>query len=138
MTIKKLLRTVDFLDMLKTEIGLPSDYALSHVLGVTRQQISRYRNGHDFFSEEVCMKAAAHLRLDAAYVLTCIAAERAKCTPAKEALETLAKKLAALGLAVGLGFGAGAVPEQAHAGKVSNINYTKQRRKLAAGAALAV
>lgn len=37
------MRTADFLDALRSRYAIPSDYALAPMLGVTRQQVSRYR-----------------------------------------------------------------------------------------------
>jgi transcriptional regulator with XRE-family HTH domain len=71
------MKTVEFLDALRARHGLPSDYALAALLGVTRQTISKYRNGADFFGDQMAVKVAGLLELDPCYVMACAHAERA-------------------------------------------------------------
>jgi len=71
-------KTVDFLDAVKATQGIESDYALSPILGLSRAQLSRYRSGNDFMGDLVAMKVAELLKVDPAYVIACLAAERAE------------------------------------------------------------
>lgn len=84
--------TVDFLNALRERLSV-TDYALARELGVTKQQVSRYRHRHDLFSDELAERAAELLQLDPGYVLACIAAERTKSERARRTWEALAKKL---------------------------------------------
>lgn len=72
------MNTAEYLDALRDELKLPSDYALHKTLGVTRQQISRYRNGHDVFSDEISLKVADLLRKHPGMVMLDMHRERAK------------------------------------------------------------
>lgn len=92
--------TADFLDLLREKFQLPSDYAVSKLLGVSRQAISHYRHGNDSFSDEAAMKVAEFLNLEPGYVVACCRAQRAS-TPALIGMwETLAKKLSAASTAL--------------------------------------
>ena len=71
------MKTADFLDALKARHNLPSDYAAAKFLGLTQAQVSRYRNGRDFFGDVVAMRVAELLDMPPGYVLACIHAERA-------------------------------------------------------------
>lgn len=70
------MKTVDFLDAVKTRYDLPSDYALAAFMEVSKQKISSYRSGHTL-GDDVAVKMAELLNLPPAYVLACVHAERA-------------------------------------------------------------
>ena len=89
--------TLEFLDAVKTKHGLPSDYALSIKLDLTRSSISRFKLGKDFLGDETAMKVAHLLDLDPAYVVACIHAERAKKPAEKQLWERMAMNIGALG-----------------------------------------
>lgn len=70
--------TVEFLDAVKASKSVPSDYALAPVLGVTRSQISRFRNGKDYLGDSTAIRVAELLELPPAFVVACVHAERSK------------------------------------------------------------
>ena len=59
--------------------GILSDYALAKLLWLTRQTVSAHKSGSaKAFGDETGQRIAELLDLDPAYVLACLAAERAK------------------------------------------------------------
>lgn len=72
------MNTGEFLDAVKARHALPSDYALAKRLGWTPQRISGYRTKYRELDDDGCIQIAAELELPPAYVMACIAAERAK------------------------------------------------------------
>lgn len=103
--------TTKWLDQAKEKLGL-SDYALAPLLGVTRSQMSRYRNGHDYLSDDAAIKLAELLGLDnPAPVIASAHAERSKSDEVRAFWERLAGVAAGLVVAVGVVGG----PSQAEA-----------------------
>jgi hypothetical protein len=94
------MKTVDFLDAVKTRHDLPSDYALAAFMEVSKQKISSYRSGHTL-GDDVAVKVAELLDMAPGYVLACVHAERS--TDA-----TLAKVWLSLAKAAKKGTGAAA------------------------------
>lgn len=86
--------TVEFIDALKARNGVPSDYALAKVLGVTQQTVSRWRVGKDFLGDSTAITVGKLLQIDPAYILACSHAERARQEPEKAIWQGLAAKLA--------------------------------------------
>lgn len=86
--------TASLVRALKARTGIESDYGIAKHLGVTKQTLSNYRTGVTAMSPEIGMQVADELGLDQGYVLACLAAERAKRPPEKEAWERVAKRLA--------------------------------------------
>lgn len=75
--------TIQWLDAAKQMHSL-SDYALAPKLGVGRGQISRYRNGLDFLSDDAALKLAGLMGMDnAAEIIASAHAERAKSEDAR-------------------------------------------------------
>ncbi|KVD37924.1 helix-turn-helix domain-containing protein [Burkholderia ubonensis] len=68
--------TIDWLDAVKARLDLPSDYAAAKVLGVTRQAVSSWRNGHQPLPEEMCLKMAEILDVSPFEVLATVKIER--------------------------------------------------------------
>lgn len=94
--------TTKWLDLAKDQLGL-SDYALAPMLGVTRSQMSRYRNGHDFLSDDAAIKLAGLLGLEnPAPIIASAHAERAKSDDARLFWERLAGVAASLAMCVGV------------------------------------
>ncbi len=125
--------TVEFLDAIREKYNLDSDGKAAKLLGVSRQRMSNYRNGHDTLGEEIALKAAELLELPQGYVLSCIQAERSKRPQVRDAWEKIAKSLAASLAAAFLGVSALATPTPSQAAPVSEINpdihYAKRRRR---------
>lgn len=79
------MRTPEYLDLARQQLGLPSDYALQKPLGVTKQQLSRWRTGVDSFSNGVALRIAELTSLQAERVLIDAQIEKAK-TPEEKAV----------------------------------------------------
>lgn len=72
--------------------GILSDYALAKLLGLTRQTISAHKSGSaKAFGDETGERIAQLLDLDPAYVLACLAAERAKRPDVRATWQRVAK-----------------------------------------------
>lgn len=83
-----------FLDAVKTKHGLTSDYQLAKFLGWSQQRITKYRTGKSpTFDDEAAAQVAAALDLDAAYVMACMAAQRAKTDASRKTWEKAARLL---------------------------------------------
>ncbi len=130
--------TNDFLNAVKANTGAVSDYVLAQKLGLTRAAISKYRNNKSILDDEVCLKVARILDIDAGIVLTAIHAERAKTTEEKTAWTALFESLGGMAAALVVGVmlsvptdasaSAGATPKTSHNSNL-NIHYTKRRSK---------
>jgi len=95
--------TNKYLDAVKAKTGAPSDYALAAILGITKQQISKYRNKGEYLGDGACMEAARILEIDPLIILAEIQAEKAKSEPAKAVWKQLYEKLGGMAAAVTLG-----------------------------------
>ncbi len=93
----------NYLDALKAKTGATSDYKLAQILGVTRAQISKYRNGYDAFSDEMCLKVAKILEVDPYLMLASSHAERAKNKDEKSAWTALFERLGGMAASIALG-----------------------------------
>lgn len=92
--------TADFLDDLKAKHGITSDYALAKLLGMRRQQVSRYRTGTSTFDDETAIKIAELLEVNQGYVMASMRAQLAKEAHVRNAWEKAAKALG--GIAAGV------------------------------------
>ncbi|MES2163369.1 MAG: hypothetical protein V4476_19620 [Pseudomonadota bacterium] len=72
------MKTTEYLDAVKAKLDLPSDYALSKVLGITRESVSALRNAKNCMGIETCMKVAEILGIDEHIVYSDAQLERAK------------------------------------------------------------
>lgn len=93
--------TREFLDALSRRWGGATDYAIAKRLGVSKQSISNYRSGIRCISDELAIRIAAELELDPAYVLACVNAERQPEPAVSRVWLELARRLAAVVLALG-------------------------------------
>lgn len=134
--------TIQWLDAAKQMHSL-SDYALAPKLGISRSQMSKYRGGADFLSDDAAIKMAELLGLDdAGQIIASAHAERAKSEQSREFWAQLADRLQGVAvsvlLAAGLA-GAGAFsPDAAAASRSQNqsnstdaiyTSYKSGRRK---------
>lgn len=94
------MKTVNFLDAIKTRYRLPSDYALAHFLGVSKAVISSYRVRKSRLDDAIALKVAKLLELDPGYVAACIHAERARRDDVREMWQKTANALKRSGGAV--------------------------------------
>lgn len=134
------MNTCELLDSAKAALGLPSDYALSKWLGVTRSMMSRYRCGKDHLGDEYALKIAEALKIHPGAVLAAIHAERSKRPAVKKAWEKIARQLGTAAsvfftvfLAIFL-FSASPSPAQASAAQhVENVYYVNVGAKVTKG-----
>lgn len=85
--------TIEFLDAIKTQEGITSDYALAKFLREGHTRISNYRVGRAHFDGEMCLKVERILGLPEGLVAASIEAERAKCTEVKTMWQHVAQAL---------------------------------------------
>jgi len=79
------MKPSEYLDQARKELGLPSDYALQKPLQLSKQQLSKYRNDQDAFSDEVAIRIATVLELPVWRVLVDMHTFRAKSPEARAA-----------------------------------------------------
>lgn len=73
-----MLTTTDWLNALKHQKKISSDYGIAKLLGVTRQTISKYVHQHDYLGPETAAKVADELGIDAAIIYAACHAERSR------------------------------------------------------------
>jgi hypothetical protein len=72
------MKTSDYLDALRVELKLPSDYALMKVLGLSKSMVSCYRQNSQPFSDPIAMKVAELLKKQPAFVVLDMRRQSAK------------------------------------------------------------
>ena len=101
--------TLEFIDALKARHGLDSDYAIAKLLDITRASLSSYRTGKTHFSDDVAIRVAELLELDAGYVMACIASERARSPQVKAQWKHTAEMLYGIAATVTIAIGVGLI-----------------------------
>ena len=97
--------TTKWLDKAKEHLGL-SDYALAPLIGVSKSQMSRYRTGLDFLSDDAAIKLAELLGMDSpAQIIASAHAERAKSAEVREFWSAWAERLGGIAAGVFLAVG---------------------------------
>ena len=117
--------TVQYLDALKARLDLPSDYAAAKVLGVTRQAVSKYRNGLSVFDENTAIRAAELLSLDPLEVIAACKAESAPDSHIRRVWENAWGKATGATATTALAaciVGLAAAPSPAHSAPLSSDN----------------
>jgi DNA-binding XRE family transcriptional regulator len=99
------MKTTEYLDAVKTRLKLPSDYALSKVLGITRESVSALRNGKNCMGIETCMKVAEILGIDEHIVYSDAQLERAKTPELMQFWLAVSEKFSASFTDLLLGYG---------------------------------
>ncbi|MFC3151779.1 hypothetical protein ACFOEK_12135 [Litoribrevibacter euphylliae] len=69
--------TQEFFQEICETYELTSAYSVAKILDVTSPTAQRWRNGNHSFDDESAVKVAAILGYEPAYILACMAAERA-------------------------------------------------------------
>lgn len=121
--------TTKWLDKAKEKMGGISDYALAPKLGLSRSQISNYRNGRDFLSDDAAMKLAELLEIDPTQIIASAHAERAKSEPARAFWMQWAERLGGVTAAAVIGVGLSAAPAPAKASYADSVYYVNKRKR---------
>lgn len=79
------MKTIEYLDAVKTELNISSDYALSKALEISKQAVSRYYSKGSSFDDDVARKVASLLGKHPGLVMLDMHRERAQ-TPETQAL----------------------------------------------------
>lgn len=95
-----MLTTDQLLDAAKTAAGITSDYRLARTIPVSDNTLYNWRHGITSPDEERSARLAEMAGLDVGYVLTCMAAARAKDEGLKSAWSMLAKRLEGIAAAL--------------------------------------
>jgi hypothetical protein len=77
-TKESTMKPSEYLDALRDELHLPSDYALIKELGVSKGAISNYRNNKTHFDDAVCRRVAELLGKHPGLVMIDMARERSR------------------------------------------------------------
>jgi transcriptional regulator with XRE-family HTH domain len=108
------VRTVEYLEALKKKLGISSDYGLQRPLSVTKQAVSRYRNGGTF-DHVVAARVARVLGVPELRVIADMELERAQSEEHRELWRRLARKVAGVLVPAALAIGAASFPMPAEA-----------------------
>lgn len=84
--------TIEYLDMIKRKLSLPSDYALANALGITRESVSQLRNGKTSMGIETALKAGEFLGIDGHAIYADSQIERAKKPEIREFWLSISEK----------------------------------------------
>lgn len=84
--------TIEYLDLIKLRLSLPSDYALAKALGVTRESVSQLRSGKTSMGIETAMKAGEYLHIDGHTIYADSQIERAKKPEIREFWRSVSEK----------------------------------------------
>lgn len=95
--------TIEFLNAVIAKTGAASDYATAKKLGVTVSTVSLWRTGKGTMSNEMGLKVALILEINADIVLAALQSERAKTEGEKKAWFALFEKLGGIAAAAVLG-----------------------------------
>lgn len=68
--------TRQYMEQLKKQLGIESDYALAKHLRVSKTTVSNYRNGYSAFSPAVCHRVAEILNVQPGIVVACMEVDR--------------------------------------------------------------
>lgn len=71
------MTTIEYLQAVKTRLGITSDYALAARLGITRSAVSKLQMGKGIFGDDVALTVAQILDLNPLVVIAQANAERA-------------------------------------------------------------
>lgn len=77
-----MLTTVDIIELVRLETEARTKYAAARRLGVLHQTLANWIVRGSVMRDETGLKAAEILDIDPDYILACLAAERAKDSPA--------------------------------------------------------
>lgn len=85
--------TLAFIELLKKQYEIDSDYGIAKLLGISTQMMSKFRLKKAVMSDELAEVVARKLQIPVTYIAVCLAAERSKCPNVKKELQGLSRKL---------------------------------------------
>lgn len=94
--------TIEYLDAVKARSGIASDYALAPLLGITRAEVSRLRNGKSALGNNTALQVAILLQIDAAEVIASANGERARSPEERAVWQSIVQRLGSAGGLAGL------------------------------------
>ncbi|MTV36265.1 helix-turn-helix domain-containing protein [Duganella radicis] len=97
--------TIEYLESVRAKLDLPSDYAISKALGVTRESVSGWRNGKSPFGIETAMKIGEILGEDGHAIYAHGQIERAKKPEIADFWKDISEKFSASFRNLLLGYG---------------------------------
>ena len=123
----------EYLDACKSALGLDSDYALAHALGITRQSVSNIRNNRRTFDNLTAFRVADVLKIDPAAVIATAQYERTGNKNERAVWLGIVEKFGGLAACFALGVGLVSAPTPARANTDgfiqsafnNNTNYAK-------------
>ena len=132
--------TLHFLDAVKARHSLTSDYALAPLLGITRSEVSRLRNGKNYLGDSTAIRVAELLEIDHGIVLAAVHAERAKSDQERTSWNAIFEKLGGIAAALLIGIGGMSAPSPAQASSTPHnassagpVGIMSTRRRYAKG-----
>ncbi len=87
------MKTKDYIELIKQEKNLPSNYAVARHFGLSPSTLTNYSKGNTCFSDEIALKVASELGLNAGIVLADMHAEREKNPDLQGAWAQVARSL---------------------------------------------
>lgn len=90
------MKAHEWIDRVKSERQIPSDYAAAKVLGISKQAVSTYRKKHSTLDESASILVANALGIPAASVILDQMAERVKSPEVRSTLLATARQLCIL------------------------------------------
>ncbi len=88
-----MIRAHEYLDQVKKNHSLTSDYQLASFLGISQAAISRYRNKKNYLDNYTALIVAKVLNIDPLKIIAKSSLERAKRPEEKKAWKTLLKNI---------------------------------------------
>lgn len=126
------MKTCEWLDRIKKEFQLVSDYQLAKKLGIRPQRISNYRNNVSHMDDSLALHVENLLDLPAGTVLLDMQAQRTKCSQAAKILRKLSQQISTAAASVFLALSMmyttmAPAPVQAEGanGFLNNVYYVK-------------
>lgn len=92
------MNTIEYMDEMMRRKRIPSDYALAKALGIAKQTVSRYRAGIGQFDDEIALRVAELMGIDAGIVLLDMHIERTKNAEVRQVWEKISAGFPALSL----------------------------------------
>lgn len=88
-----MLSTVQLLDLARTRLRVPSDYALAKVLGVPRSTVSHYRVGRSVPENSIASRLGELCGLDPLEVVCWVNLERSRTDKEREVWACMGRRL---------------------------------------------